>query len=115
MPLGGSGLGGLARVATIVEDLERDDPNTFVVLAGDLLSPSAMTSARAASDGGALNGQHMVDIMNHVGLDVAVLGNHELDLREADFAKRISEPRVQLRRANAAAAGRTPLPGVRAA
>jgi len=113
MPLGGSGLGGLARVATIVKDLERDDPNTFVVLAGDLLSPSAMTSARAASDGGALNGQHMVDIMNHVGLDVAVLGNHEFDLREADFAKRISESRFQWLGANAAAADGTPFPGVR--
>lgn len=112
MPLGGSGLGGLARIATLVKDLERDDPNTFVVLAGDLLSPSAMTSARAADDGGALNGQHMVDIMNRVGLDVAVLGNHEFDLRQADFAKRVAESRFQWIGANVAAAGGTPLAGV---
>lgn len=112
MPLGGSGLGGLARIATLVKDLERDDPNTFVVLAGDLLSPSAMTSARAADDGGALNGQHMVDIMNRVGLDVAVLGNHEFDLRQADFAKRIAESRFQWIGANVTSTDGTPLTGV---
>src|SRR5688572_23563590 len=76
MPLGGSGLGGLARVATLKQQLLREDPNTFMVLAGDVLSPSAMSSARAGDGGAALNGQQMVDILNRIGLDYATFGNH---------------------------------------
>ena len=91
MPLGGSGLGGLARVATLKQQLLRENPNTFMVLAGDVLSPSAMSSARAGDGGAALNGQQMVDIMNRIGLDYATFGNHEFDLRKADFDKRMAE------------------------
>lgn len=60
MRLGGSGLGGLAHVATLKQQLLRENPNTFMVLAGDVLSPSAMSSARAGDEGAALNGQQMV-------------------------------------------------------
>ena len=38
MPLGGSGLGGLARVAALRKQLLAENPNTFTVLAGDVLS-----------------------------------------------------------------------------
>jgi len=91
MPLGGSGLGGLARVATLKKQLLRENSNTFMVLAGDVLSPSAMSSARAGDGGAALNGQHMVDLMNRIGLDYATFGNHEFDLQKADFDKRMAE------------------------
>ncbi len=91
MPLGGSGLGGLARVAALRKQLLAENPNTFTVLAGDVLSPSALSSARAGTGGGALNGEQMVDLMNRAGLDYATFGNHEFDLREADFDKRMAE------------------------
>lgn len=91
MPLGGSGLGGLARVAALRKQLAAEDPNTFTVLAGDVLSPSALSSARAGTGGGALNGEQMVDLMNRAGLDYATFGNHEFDLRKADFDKRMAE------------------------
>ena len=110
MPLGGSGLGGLARVATLRKALERENPNTFVVLAGDLLSPSAMSSARAGGGGAPLNGEHMVDIMNRVGLDYAVYGNHEFDLKQPDFEKRMEESKFPWLASNVSGANNLPLP-----
>jgi 5'-nucleotidase / UDP-sugar diphosphatase len=110
MPLGGSGLGGLARVATLKKQLLARNPNTFMVLAGDVLSPSAMSSARAGSDGGALNGQHMVDIMNRICLDYATFGNHEFDLRKPDFDKRMAESKFAWFSSNVLGADGKPLP-----
>jgi len=60
--------GGLARLATLVKRLRRDNPATLVALAGDLISPSAVSTL--------LRGQHMIAGMNAVGLDVATFGNH---------------------------------------
>ncbi len=110
MPLGGSGFGGLARVATLRQTLARENPNTFVVLAGDVLSPSAMSSARAGADGSALNGQHMVDLLNHAGLGYATFGNHEFDLRKADFDKRMQESKFTWFSSNVLGADGQPLP-----
>lgn len=110
MPLGGSGLGGLARVATLKQQLLNEDPNTFMVLAGDVLSPSAMSSARAGDGGAALNGQHMVDIMNRIGLDYATFGNHEFDLRKTDFDKRMAESKFTWVSSNVLGADGRPIP-----
>ena len=41
-PLEGGKAGGLARVATILKQLKKENPNTISVLAGDFLSPSFM-------------------------------------------------------------------------
>ena len=112
MPLGGSGLGGLARVATLKQQLLRENPNTFMVLAGDVLSPSAMSSARAGDGGAALNGQHMVDIMNRIGLDYATFGNHEFDLRKADFDKRMAESTFRWVSSNVLGDDNRPFPNV---
>jgi 5'-nucleotidase len=113
MPLGGSGQGGLARVAALRRQLLEENPNTYTVLAGDLLSPSALSSARVGAAREALNGRQMVDVMNHLGLDYATLGNHEFDLGKADFDRRIQESSFQWLSANAFAADGTPFPGVR--
>jgi 5'-nucleotidase / UDP-sugar diphosphatase len=113
MPLGGSGFGGLARVATLKKRLLRENPNTFMVLAGDLLSPSAMSSARAGDGGAALNGQHMVDIMNRIGLDYATFGNHEFDLRKENFDKRMAESKFTWFSSNVFATDMRPFPNVR--
>ena len=83
--------GGLARVATILRRLERENPNTRMVLAGDFVSPSAIGTARV--DGQRLAGRQMVAVLNAVGLDLTVLGNHEFDISEAELGRRIAESR----------------------
>ncbi|CAF5146741.1 unnamed protein product, partial [Rotaria sp. Silwood1] len=41
-PLSGGKKGGMARVATIRKLLLQENPNTFTVIAGDIVSPSAL-------------------------------------------------------------------------
>jgi len=88
-PTEGGKAGGLARVATIIDDLKRRASPLLVTLGGDYVSPSALGIAKV--DGAALNGKQMVDVLNHVGLQWATLGNHEFDIPEADLRARLTE------------------------
>ena len=90
-PLSGGKEGGLARVATIRKQLLAENPNTLTVLAGDLLSPSALSAARV--DGERLQGRQMIAAMNALGLDYSTFGNHEFDLTERAFLERLRESR----------------------
>lgn len=92
-PVEGGRSGGLARVATVRRQLLQANPNTFTVLAGDLLSPSAMGTAGV--DGERLDGRQMVASLNTMGLDYATFGNHEFDLKEGPFLRRLKESRFQ--------------------
>ena len=75
--------GGLARLATLIKRIRGENPATLVMLAGDLLSPSAASSL--------LRGQHMIAGMNAAGLDLATFGNHEFDFGPALLAERMRE------------------------
>jgi 5'-nucleotidase / UDP-sugar diphosphatase len=90
-PVEGGKSGGLARVATIRERLLKNSTPLLTLLGGDYYSPSAMGLAQI--DGTRLAGRQMVEILNAVGLDWAVLGNHEFDIREAEFRARLGESR----------------------
>ena len=46
IPLGGGKKGGMARVATIRKLLLQENPKTFTVLSGDVVSPSALGNLR---------------------------------------------------------------------
>ncbi|MCT7993971.1 bifunctional metallophosphatase/5'-nucleotidase [Laspinema olomoucense] len=85
--------GGLARVATLKQQLLRENPHTFTLLAGDLLSPSGLGNAQI--EGQAIAGQQMVAVMNTLGLDYATFGNHEFDLRKEQFYARLQEANFQ--------------------
>ena len=87
-PLNQGGSGGMARVATLVKQHEARY-KTFVVLAGDFVSPSVIGTTKI--DGKRVNGRHMVDIMNKVGVDLVTFGNHEFDIPESDLQQRINE------------------------
>ena len=65
------GVGGLARVATVKQNLAAAGRTPFLVLAGDFLSPSVASSI--------FKGEQMVAALNAAGLDLATLGNHEFD------------------------------------
>jgi 5'-nucleotidase len=85
----GGKVGGLARLATLRKNLLQQNPNTFMVLAGDVLSPSALGTA--AVDGDRLAGKQIVAVLNAIGLNYSTFGNHEFDLREPQLLQRLKE------------------------
>lgn len=86
-PLEGGQAGGLARVATLKQQLLREDPNTIALLSGDFLSPSLIGNLKK-EDGERIAGQQMVETLNAMGLDYATFGNHEFDLKTADLLQK---------------------------
>lgn len=88
-PLDGGKAGGMARVATVKKEQLRNNANTILVMAGDFLSPSVYNSLKF--EGNRIRGKQMVDAMNMAGVDLAVFGNHEFDIPEADVQNRINE------------------------
>jgi 5'-nucleotidase/UDP-sugar diphosphatase len=97
-PVEGGRSGGLARVAALRRALRDSFPALITTLGGDFVSPSALGTARVG--GQRLNGRQMVDVLNAVGLDVAVLGNHEFDVARDAFLARMDEARFTVIAAN---------------
>jgi len=77
--------GGLARVSTLRKQVLAQSPHTLFLLGGDTLSPSVESSVH--------KGKQMVDAWNTLGLDFAVLGNHEFDFGPDVLRQRIQESR----------------------
>ena len=74
--------GGMSRAAYVIEQARKRNPDrTFVVFAGDLLSPSVLSDL--------FEGEQMVDILNYLNLTAASLGNHEFDFGVETLKKRI--------------------------
>ena len=88
-PLENGKVGGMARVATIKKDNLVKNKNTFLVLAGDFVSPSVYNSLK--HEGNRIRGKQMVEAMNAAGMDLVCFGNHEFDIPEADLQSRINE------------------------
>lgn len=109
-PVEGGRSGGLARVATLRKRLLAENPNTFTVLAGDFVSPSALGTAKV--DGQTLAGKQMVSVLNALGLDLATFGNHEFDLKEDQLLGRLAESHFQWTSANVTRASGGAFPGV---
>ncbi|MCW3092126.1 MAG: 5-Nucleotidase protein [Ferruginibacter sp.] len=81
-------VGGMARVTTIVKQHEARY-QTYVVLAGDFVSPSVIGTTTV--EGQKVNGKQMVDMMNLAGVDLVTFGNHEFDIPDSDLQQRINE------------------------
>lgn len=90
-PVAGGREGGLSRVATLRKQLLQKNRNTYVILAGDMLSPSALGTAPFGNGPGRLDGRQMVAVMNAMGLTYATFGNHEFDLDESSLLDRMRE------------------------
>lgn len=82
-PVEGGKRGGLARLLTLKKEAIVENPNTIFTLGGDTLSPSVETRT--------YKGAQMIDAWNAVGLDYAVFGNHEFDIKTADLLTRMKE------------------------
>jgi 2',3'-cyclic-nucleotide 2'-phosphodiesterase (5'-nucleotidase family) len=88
-PLAGGTIGGMARVATLKKQQQQQNPNTFLLMAGDFLSPSVYNSIRY--EGSRVRGKQMVEAMNAANMDFVVFGNHEFDINENELQQRINE------------------------
>lgn len=110
-PVSGGKEGGLARLATLRQQVLAKNPNTFTILAGDLLSPSALGTA--VVDGERLAGRQMVDVMNVLGLDFATFGNHEFDPSLEQLIQRLGESKFTWFSSNVTDVDGRPFPNVR--
>jgi 2',3'-cyclic-nucleotide 2'-phosphodiesterase (5'-nucleotidase family) len=88
-PIEGGKTGGMARVATLKKELLVKNPNTYLVMAGDFLSPSVYNSL--TFEGKRIRGRQMVESMNAAGMNYVGFGNHEFDISEAELQSRINE------------------------
>lgn len=79
------GRGGLAELTTAIKREKATAAHAVVTFGGDLLSPSLMS--------GLTKGAQMVDVLNAIGIDFAVLGNHEFDFGDDVLRARMSESR----------------------
>ena len=88
-PVAGGKEGGMARVASLKKYYSAKNPNTFLIMAGDFVSPSVYNSLKYNNK--RIRGAQMIDCMNAAGIDFAVFGNHEFDIAESELQERINE------------------------
>ncbi len=100
-----NGRGGYARIAGAINQERARGGKVVVAHAGDALSPCLM----CAFD----SGEHVVDIMNRMGFDVFVPGNHEYDFGKETYLKRMGEAKFPIFAANLRGADGRSLPGHR--
>ena len=92
IPVDGGTRGGLARLITLKNQVKAENPNTIFTLGGDTISPSVETLT--------YKGAQMIDAWNAVGIDYAVFGNHEFDLKTPVLLERMKESKFKWLGAN---------------
>jgi 5'-nucleotidase / UDP-sugar diphosphatase len=78
-PVGGQG--GLAELGTLLKQERARSEHSVTTFGGDLISPSVLS--------GLTKGTQMIDLMGRLGVDIAVLGNHEFDYGPEVLAEQI--------------------------
>lgn len=59
------------RFSTQFLDAQKMNPEALVIFSGDVYSPSKESAM--------VKGEHMVPILNHLNIDIAMFGNHDFD------------------------------------
>ena len=73
--------GGVAYLSTLIKNLKATNPgNTLVVAAGDLVGASPQVS-------GMFHDEPTIDALNHIGLDISTVGNHEFDKGKTELLR----------------------------
>jgi 2',3'-cyclic-nucleotide 2'-phosphodiesterase (5'-nucleotidase family) len=98
-PIEGGKTGGMARVATLKKQEQQKNPNTFLVMSGDFLSPSVYGTL--TYEGKKIRGRQMTDAMNAAQFDLVCFGNHEFDISKKELQERIDESKFIWISANA--------------
>lgn len=88
-PIQGGKFGGMARVATVHQELLQENKNTLLFMAGDFLNPSLLGTVKY--NGERIRGKQMIETMNAMNFDLVAFGNHEFDLSPTDLQKRLNE------------------------
>lgn len=81
------GMGGFAPLMTALKRERAAAPHSMTTFGGDLISPSLMS--------GLTKGSQMIEMMNAVGADLAVLGNHEFDFGDDVLKTRMGESKFR--------------------
>jgi len=79
------GRGGFAPLMTLLKQERARAPAAITTLGGDLIHSSMMS--------GITKGAHMIELTNAIGMDVAVVGNHEFGYGPEVFRQRVAESR----------------------
>ena len=77
------GKGGFAPLMTLLKQERAAAPGAITTLGGDLIASSMMS--------GITKGTQMIEMMNAIGLDIAVVGNHEFDFGTDVLKQRVAE------------------------
>ncbi len=88
-PIQGGKYGGLARVATVHEELLQENKNTLLFMAGDFLNPSLLGTVK--HEGERIRGKQMIEVLNAMQFDLVAFGNHEFDLPRTALQARLNE------------------------
>jgi 2',3'-cyclic-nucleotide 2'-phosphodiesterase (5'-nucleotidase family) len=98
------GHGGFPKLMTLLKQERAANPNAITTFGGDLFSPSVLSSFT--------KGSQMVELMDAIGLDYAVPGNHEFDFGPEIFEQNIKASKAVWLAANLRRADGTLVPGV---
>ena len=77
----GNPSGGVDYLAAYIAKMKSQNPNTFVVTAGDLFGASPLISAFFYDEG-------TIETMNRLGLDFDAVGNHEFDAGKVELLRK---------------------------
>ncbi|MGA0406250.1 MAG: bifunctional metallophosphatase/5'-nucleotidase [bacterium] len=97
------GRGGMAKLATVVEQQRASGDTVMFVHAGDTFSPSLLS--------GFVKGKQMVEMFNAMNLDLMVLGNHEWDFGPEVLRERIKEANFPIMATNVREGNGHPIEG----
>ncbi len=104
------GRGGAAKIAAVVSEertrARAEGGSVIVTFGGDMISPSMLS--------GLDKGEHMIDLANAIGFDIAVLGNHEFDFGPDVLVERLAQSEAQWLAGNVRYKGSAAFPGTNA-
>ena len=103
------GRGGAAKIAAVVSEerarAEKAGGVAIVTFGGDMISPSLLS--------GLDRGEHMIELANAIGFDLAVLGNHEFDFGPEILEQRLEQSETVWLAGNVRYRGEPGFPGAR--
>ncbi|MBL4666513.1 MAG: bifunctional metallophosphatase/5'-nucleotidase [Sneathiella sp.] len=94
---GKRGYGGFPELATLIAKERQRSNGAITTFGGDLISPSLMS--------GLSHGVEMVDMLNALKVDIAVLGNHEFDFGPGVTRERIAQSQFSWLASNVSVTG----------